>query len=626
MKIVINKLQGSNVLAYGDFELNMDDETVYQLVGKNGSGKSSLPVILEEVLYNSNSRGIKKAKLVNRKTGKAGWWGQVDFTIGGDSYSVKKTVKTTAKVELTCNGKDISGHTATQTYSLIKQVLGDLDFKTFSKLVYQSMESSLDFLKATDTGRKKFLTGFLGLEKYSQVEVVLKDHKKQLETKLDHREGLLRGLRASIKRHSSLELVEVPTLAIEVPDHTEAIENLRTEIDEVKAYNLEAIHYNRNIESALKAVKEYKAAEERLEAHKSREPARAKKDYDPSQLSTCGNVLAALNSKMATAKSNYQKYKSEADATHCDVCKQPIDTSTQQELMEKYKAEFLELRAEREVLNEEHTLLLQEDATLKAYLAWERKYETDSILLAGKTKPTELEDTSERKYKTYSILEEQIRDLELEVDLAKELLSDAKIKIGKAETNNSLYEKAQKEMASCLEEEKELTEEITGLKQQLNSLAVLLKAFSPKGIIGYKIESSVKVFEEQINKYLGVFTKGQFALTFKLDGSKLQVVVYDSGEETDMVSLSSGEAAKVNISTLLAIRNLMSAVSKVNMNVLFLDEVISVLDAEAGDTLVDILLEEHELNTFLVSHNYVHPLTKTLRIEKEGKESKIIHG
>ncbi len=52
--------------------------------------------------------------------------------------------------------EDISGHTATQTYKMIEEIMGG-DFQTFTKLIYQSVGSNLDFLKATDATRKAFL-------------------------------------------------------------------------------------------------------------------------------------------------------------------------------------------------------------------------------------------------------------------------------------------------------------------------------------------------------------------------------------------------------------------------------------------------------------------------------------
>ena len=65
--ITLKQLKWSNCFSYGgDNELILDENTVTQIIGTNGMGKSSIPLIIEEVLYNKNSKGIKKADIPNR--------------------------------------------------------------------------------------------------------------------------------------------------------------------------------------------------------------------------------------------------------------------------------------------------------------------------------------------------------------------------------------------------------------------------------------------------------------------------------------------------------------------------------------------------------------------------------
>ena len=65
--ITLQKLKWSNCFSYGENnELDLSSTTVTQLVGTNGMGKSSIPLIIEEALYNKNSKGIKKADIPNR--------------------------------------------------------------------------------------------------------------------------------------------------------------------------------------------------------------------------------------------------------------------------------------------------------------------------------------------------------------------------------------------------------------------------------------------------------------------------------------------------------------------------------------------------------------------------------
>ena len=83
-----------------------------------------------------------------------------------------------------------------------------------------------------------------------------------------------------------------------------------------------------------------------------------------------------------------------------------------------------------------------------------------------------------------------------------------------------------------------------------------------------------------------------------------------------------GELARVNTATLLAIRKLMSSISSSRINTLFLDEIISVLDDEGKEKLVEILLGE-ELNTYLVSHGWTHPLLEKIEVIKEDNISRL---
>ena len=59
--IILQKLKWDNCFSYGEGnELDLSKSTLTQLVGTNGVGKSSIPLILEEVLFNKNSKNVKR--------------------------------------------------------------------------------------------------------------------------------------------------------------------------------------------------------------------------------------------------------------------------------------------------------------------------------------------------------------------------------------------------------------------------------------------------------------------------------------------------------------------------------------------------------------------------------------
>ena len=180
--ITLKKLKWSNCFSYGpNNELDLDDNTVTQIIGTNGMVKSSIPLIIEEVLYNKNSKGIKKADIPNRYINK-GYNISLNFEKDGNDYNVIVDRKTNIKVVLEKNGEDISSHTATNTYKSLQEILG-IDFKTFSQLVYQNTNASLQFLTATDTNRKKFLIDLLHLDAYVNLFEVFKNASKDASNK-----------------------------------------------------------------------------------------------------------------------------------------------------------------------------------------------------------------------------------------------------------------------------------------------------------------------------------------------------------------------------------------------------------------------------------------------------------
>ena len=193
--ITLQTLKWDNCFSYGSGnELKLNDNTVTQILGTNGMGKSSIPLIIEEALYNKNSKGIKKADIPNRYVNN-GYNIYLSFTKDDDRYEITVNRKTSIKVKLEKNGNDISSHTATNTYKTLQEVLG-VDFKTFSQLVYQNTNASLQFLTATDANRKKFLIDLLHLEKYVELFEVFKSASKDVSS----RSSMIAGKLATVEK------------------------------------------------------------------------------------------------------------------------------------------------------------------------------------------------------------------------------------------------------------------------------------------------------------------------------------------------------------------------------------------------------------------------------------------
>lgn len=226
--LIFKKLKWKNWFSYGN-ELNEIDFTenrVTQIVGKVGAGKSSIPLILQEICYSKNSKGIKKTNLKNRNS-QGDVYAELYFTKDDDEYVIIVTRKSTVKISLFKNGYDISEHTAPNTIKLIENIFG-LDFNLFSQLQYQSSKTSLEFLTATDTNRKKFLISLFSLDKYVQIFEGYKVAIKGIENEISIIDGKISTILNFIQKNSDIELIEYELE--QIPELPKDLERRKEEI------------------------------------------------------------------------------------------------------------------------------------------------------------------------------------------------------------------------------------------------------------------------------------------------------------------------------------------------------------------------------------------------------------
>jgi len=596
--IILKKLKWSNCFSYGENnELDLEKDLIVQLVGTNGTGKSSIPLLIEEALFNKNSKGIKKVDIVNRNNNENGYTISLDFEVDDRVYNITVGRKASIKVVLTCDGEDISSHTATNTFKSIQNVVG-MDFKTFSQLVYQSTTSSLQFLTATDTNRKKFLIELLNLDNY----LTLFDNFKTAHKEASNEVAGIRGSIETINSWISTNPVKSSTKKdlMEVPEAPEEAISKRALVQEKLANILD-------INSKININNQYKSQMAELSALEL-----TKEVEMPEGLGELNEEFTSLKTIIAQADAVVRKIEKLGDS--CPTCLQDIDSDKHIELLEEQKS-AVSVSTKRK--NEVQNLVINLKKQLLEYKNHQttvEKFEKLSTLIDNKL-PSKTEDKLE--------LEEKINKFTVEISKKQSEIRDIS-------SQNNEITKFNTELDYLVKQVKafklKLLSEESNLKKTNDvyaNLEVLKKAFSTNGLVAYKIENLVKDLEDLVNQYLAELSDGRFGLEFVVTNDKLNVVISDEGRDIDILALSSGELARVNTSTLLAIRKLMSTLSKSKINVLFLDEVIGVLDDEGREKLIEVLLKEHDLNTFLVSHGWSHPLLSKVNVIKEKKISRL---
>ena len=599
--ITLKKLQWDNCFSYGsNNSIDLNDTTLTQLLGKNGAGKSSIPLILEEVLFNKNSKGIKKAEIQNREFNK-GYNIFLDFAVEDEKYRVEvRRSRGTIKVKLYKGKEDISSHTATNTYKTLEQVLG-LDFKTFSQLVYQSTNASLQFLTTTDANRKKFLVDLFGVEEYGKYYEVFREVSKEINTKLTtlsaKSDTILKWLEDN-KLESTNILPELNLPKISEEDEKE-LRSLRLDFENISEKN-KKIRENNTYKELLRNISptDFTLVGDEEKGIQS---------YD--DLMTEVGVNRRIIQESAKEIAHLSSLKKE-----CPTCQQEVNPTVIQNL------KSLSVQKSQKAESEVSSLEVEID----------RIKSLNSIIANKQKKQKDFEDLYGRVDQTLSSDLLDGEQLERSIEELRAKLNETSKKLKETIDENSRRQKHNTRIQVIEEQTTEFERELEGIEKELSeqekistNLEVLKRAFSTNGLIAYKLENLVKEFEDLTNEYLAELSDGRFNINFVVENDKLNVSLSDNGNNVDILALSSGELARVNTATLISIRKLMSSISKSRINVLFLDEVINVLDEMGREKLVEVLLSEEGLNTYIVSHGWTHPLLEKVEVIKEDNISRL---
>ena len=602
--IKLNKVSWGNMFSYASpNEVDLSGSKVTQIVGVNGVGKSSIPTIIEEGLYNKNSKGFKKTEIPNRHLDKP-YYVTHEFTVDGDSYSLEVHKSSVLKATMYKNGEDISAHTGSQTIKLFEDLIG-LDFKTFTQLIYQNADSSLEFLRATDSKRKEFLVSLFDMAEYGDNYTVFNNALKEITQEISRIEGSIDATKSAILKaesNNSITIKELVNIPEEPDDLIQDKADIQASLNTLEAEN-NRIKSNNKVLMELSKLRDLEAIEADIESMGA--------IADKAHLV---EFVGKYNAQIASAQTVISKMEKLGNS--CPTCLQGVDSSFVKSLMSEKLGVITSNKMEIAKVTSDIKSIEDEEKQLNSFLKEKQnRINTESRLREAKyAEPLDAEH-----------LTDQIRELTDKISTLRLEISRAKAHNNKVQQDNARVEMAAEQLQELEAQLIEQIDKLAPLEKQVGPLETLKKAFSPTGLVAYKLENRVKELEIYTNDYLSRLSDGKFNLSFELEKDKLNVVILDDSQPVSIVALSSGEKARVVIGTLLGIRKIMESISKTTINVLFLDEVISFMDEQGKEQLVEVLLEEEGLNTFLVSHNWSHPLVKNLEVTKKDGIS-VING
>ena len=604
--IKLKKLEFSNLFSYGKNNvINFEKNKISQLTAPNGSGKTSIAMILQETLFNKNIKSIKKNDLLNRWSSSKTWSSTLYFTTNSKNYEISvKRVGAQTKIQLLEEGVDISDHKVLDTYKKIQEIVG-LDFEVFSQLTYQSSVDLLDFLKATDTNRKKFLINLFNLEKYVNIGETIKVKLNTTDKELAKISGELKSI------EDFLNNVVIPEKQTEkaVPEIDESLQQRIGVLDEQLKNYFETC---KKIDKNNLYIKE-------------RENLRFKIDM-PAPLSFDKfNEYTDAKNELRSIQQDIARWKKEMTGLDtndtCPACGQSIDNSHATLLIHNNKAKII--NAENNY-NEKLTQVKEWSDEIKEIETQQKQYELNQSAIEKFESLSQIIDNSiPVEYPDVDMIQNEKKEL-LEKYKIQKAVVDEIVEFNKqVGVNNAKVEALEEQKTDFINRQALVKNDTVVLQNSLNNLNILKKAFSTSGIVAFKLENLTKELQNSINYYLSLLSDGQFQVKFTLDREKLNIIVVNNGVSTPIETVSGGEFSRIQTAILLAIRNLLSKLGGSSINLLFLDEITGVLDDEGKEKLIEVLQIEENLNVFLISHDFTHPLIDQIQIIKNNNISSI---
>ncbi len=611
------------------------------IVGKMGSGKSSVMDAISFALYNTfpslasrkvsleetiTARPLKQEKSVVR----------LEFDYNGKNYSVERIVKRKGINEacLRENGKIISGPKTSDVTKKITEIL-EVSYDLFSRAIYAEQNEMDYFLRLSPSERKEKFDELLGIDKYgkarqnavtlaNRVKKTIEDRKsflaeqkkknapqqlseyqkraeekaKWIAEKKAEDEQLKHGIaekgkKVTILREQGKEHMAISENLLKAKSKSETLtEQINRAWEKIKGSDIGKI---------VEKVKEHKA----LIHKKGGEIAELEKE-----ISKTGKEEVSLKQGIAVKESMLamnMKNSSETDSlgAACPVCRKPLSGHDREKLAEELGAEEKKLKSEISTEGKKLSELLAHIEKKEKLLAAAQK-ETKEIEngLRGLERLSEMASELAEKEAQKKLLEKEMEKLlhalsaikfdEKELEAEEKEFYSLKEKEAKCLSEISSGKEMLSEIEAGVQRIKQIQEQIASLEKQVSESE---KAVEKLAIFGSALESTQAELRQVM---IGTINEAMDEIWQKIypyrDFSSVKIMVEEGSYEI-MVRQADGEWSRVEgilsggerSAAALTMRIAVSLVLTQNLGWIILDEPTHNLDANAvkelGETM-----------------------------------------
>ena len=311
----IKKVEWRNFSSYGNKKQILefpDSPSLFQIVGENGAGKSSISQVITFALY-GKLEGKKLSDIPNRINGNA--WVRIEFENNGRNIGVVRGLEPSI-FELWIDGikYDQAGQRTVQDY-LTEDILG-IPFYVFNNTILLSINDFKSFIKMSTQDKRAIVDKIFGFHILNQMRDLLKEESKKIKEEMDRIGGQIDSIVKSIEK-SNLELENLlGEIEKESADQHLALKEALEKLEGIQKEN------SNKIEELLKTESEIKTLSSKSDSSLSEAKSRYK---------DIGRKLSLYNSDK------------------CPTCESPLDTDYHNGLKKELESEYI--KAESEIGN-----------------------------------------------------------------------------------------------------------------------------------------------------------------------------------------------------------------------------------------------------------------------------------
>ena len=570
--IIFKTIKFKNFGSFGNnfTQITLDKNKTTLICGNNGSGKSF--AFLDSItyaLFGKPFRKINISQLVNSVNDK-NCLVEIIFSKGPDTYTVKRGIS--PKIfEIYKNDVLVNQNSNSLDYqSVLEDSILKMNYKTFTQVVILGSSSFVPFMQLSTNDRRSVIENILDIDIFTSMNIILKGKLLQLK---ETTRSIVNTLEISKNKIESQENY-VNNITSKSNKHTQEIDDTVLKLQKsITDLEDEQTALNEEIKSLTKITDSKNTIKTKIDKLKELE--------------------TRINSNIKVLSTGIDFYSTNND---CPMCSQPIseelkntEINKQKDKNLKLESGIVELVTEQENTKEIYkTILTNIDRSIALQLLLGKKEANLESTI------TQLKDLNTKKIQKI----EQDKDIETEYNKLVSFKNELELIIKeKASINESIIYN--------------------------ESISELLKDSGVKSKI-------IKYYLPHINSYINNFLRSMdFFVQFNLDENFNEEIKSRNRDVFSYENFSEGEKMRIDLSLLLAWREIARAKNSINCNLLILDEVFdSSLDAIGMEELMKLINSvSNGSNIYIISHKsdqLVDKFQHLVTFEKSHNFSKMI--